>query len=143
MVWVYHPLLVVMRLQDLMQRYTTPADITDVPARTVHHLRLLGIPTHLDGYRQLCQALPMFARDPQQRITKELYPEVARICGCKDSRSVEHSIRKAIHAAWVHRDNSVWRKYFATGPKGTIPCPTNKAFLCRLAEFLNAPENLL
>jgi hypothetical protein len=50
---------------------------------------------------------------------------------------VEHSIRKAIQAAWQHRDNATWRKYFAFGSQGTIPCPTNKEFLCLLAEILN------
>lgn len=129
---------VVLRLQDLMKRYTSPTDGTDLGSITIHHLHLLNFPTHLDGYRQLCLALPMFAQNPQQLMTKELYPTVARLCGCRDGRSVEHSIRKAIQAAWHQRDNAIWRKYFTFGPRGVIPCPTNKEFICRLAEILIA-----
>ena len=133
---------VVLRLRDLQKRYALPQDTTDIHAKTLHHLHLLNIPTHLDGYRQLSLALPLFAANPQQLLTKELYPAVARLCSCKDGRSVEHSIRKAIHAAWLHRDNAIWRKYFLIGPGGTATCPTNKEFICRLAEFLNGPVNL-
>ena len=133
---------VVLRLQDLLQQYSAPVDSMDVESWAVHHLHLLNFPTHLDGYRQLCLALPMYARNPQQLMTKELYPAVARLCGCKDGRSVEHSIRKAIQAAWKHRDNAIWRKYFAFGANGTLACPTNKEFLCILAEILNSRNSL-
>ena len=128
---------VVLRLQDLLRLYAAPPGSTDVYSKTVHHLHLLNFPVHLDGYRQLCVALPMFAQNPQQLMTKELYPAVAKSCGCKDSRSVEHSIRKAIQAAWAQKDNAIWRKYFPFGPRGNIPCPTNKEFICRLAEIIN------
>lgn len=127
---------VVLRLQDLLTEYAAPVDSGDIHALAAHHLDLLHIPSHLDGYRQLCLALPMFARDPHQRITKDLYPQIAKLSGCNDLRNVEHSIRKAIRAAWLHRDNAVWRKYFAFSSHGTIPCPTNKAFISRLAELL-------
>lgn len=134
---------VVLRLQDLLKQYTAPAQDMDIEAKAVHYLHLLNFHTHLDGYRQLCLALPMFARNPQMLMTKELYPAVAQLCGCKDGRSVEHSIRKAIQAAWRKRDNAIWRKYFAFGLRGSIPCPTNKEFICRLAEILNAGSTVL
>lgn len=127
---------VVLRLRDLMQQYAAEPAGTDINDRVIHHLRQLNIPIHLDGYRQLCVAIPLFAQNPQQLLTKELYPAVAKLCNCKDGRSVEHSIRTAIFAAWQQRDNAIWRKYFSLGPNGTIACPTNKAFLCRLAEIL-------
>lgn len=132
---------VVLRLQDLLKQYAAPACSRDPDAKILHHLRLLQVPTHLDGYRQLCLAIPMFAQNPQQLITKELYPAVARLCGSRDGRAVEHSIRNAIHAAWKQRDNAIWRKYFSLGPRGFIPCPTNKEFICRLAEILNAQSS--
>ena len=133
---------VVLRLLDLLQQYSTPQETTDLSTLVMHHLRLLNVPSHLDGYRQLCIALPLFAQNPDQFLTKELYPTVARLCGCKDMRSVEHSIRKAIQAAWKHRDNAIWRKYFAPGSQGHIPCPTNKAFLCRLAQILRLESGI-
>lgn len=129
---------VVLRLQDLLRQYAAPAGPADPAASAIHHLHKLNIPHHLAGYHQLCQALPMFAKNPQQLLTKELYPAVAKCCGCPDGRAVEHSIRKAIQAAWKQKDNAVWRKYFAIHPQGKTTCPTNKEFLCRLAEILNS-----
>lgn len=133
---------VVQRLQDLQREYSPPAAHMEPEEQAVHHLHLLGFQTHLDGYRQLRLALPIFARNPQQLLTKELYPAVAKICGCKDGRNVEHSIRKAIQAAWRHRDHAIWRKYFADGVRGAVPCPSNKEFICRLAEILNTHNAL-
>lgn len=131
---------VVQRLEDLMLCYTPPEDSTDLDAQTLHHLHLLNIPTHLAGYRMLCLALPLYARKSQP-LTTMLYPELARLTGCGDGRSVEHAIRKAIHAAWQQRDNAIWRKYFSISD--CAPCPTNKEFLCRLAEILNTPGSIL
>lgn len=126
-----------MRLKDLVEHYSRQPAGTDPQSILSHHLHMLGIPAHRDGYRQLLAAIPLYAKDPQQFMTKELYPKVARICGSRDGRSVEHSMRKVVHAAWEHRDNAVWRKYFLPGPRGSIPCPSNKEFICRMAEFLD------
>lgn len=134
---------VVLRLNDLLRLYSAVPDCASVYAKTVHHLHLLSVPVHLDGYRQLCLALPIFAQNPQQLLTKELYPAVAQQCNCQDGRSVEHSIRKAIQAAWRKKDNAIWRKYFPINHQGRIACPTNKEFLCRLAEILNASASIL
>ena len=97
----------------------------------------LGFASHWDGYRQLCAAIPLFAAHPGQFITKELYPAVARQCNSPSGSCVEHSIRKAIHTAWEHGDRSLWRKYFPPGPRGQVPCPSNKAFISRMAELIN------
>ena len=137
------PESVALRLRDLLKRYDTVSDSGDTHGWTVHHLHLLNVPTHLDGYRQLCVALPLYAKDPQQLMTKELYPAVAQLCGSKDGRTVEHSIRNAICAAWEHRDMAIWRKYFRPGPSGKLSCPSNKEFICRLAEMLIAGSGVL
>ena len=134
---------VVLRLQDLLGQYTVSAEVTDPASVAIHHLHMLNVPTHLDGYRQLCLALPLFAKNPRQLLTKELYPAIAQLCGCSDSRSVEHSIRTAIHAAWKHKDNAIWRKYFTITSVGKSSCPTNKEFICRLAEILINGSNIL
>ena len=131
---------VVTRLQDLTRQNALSAESTDLQVRIKHHLRNLNMPTHLDGYQQLCLGLPMFTENPQQFLTKELYPEIAKQFGSKDGRSVEHSIRNAIQAAWRQRDNALWRKYFPHNKQGCIPCPTNKAFICRLADILCAEQ---
>ena len=100
--------------------------------RTGKLLRQLGVPVHRAGYKQLCVALPCFARDDTQMLTKELYPQVAAYFGNTDRRNVEHSIRTAIEDAWQHRDPDVWEDYFPRCEKA----PTNQRFLSTLVEFL-------
>lgn len=132
---------VVLRLQDLTCQHAAEDPVMDIHEKTLYHLHLLGIPSHLSGYRQLCFALPILAENSHQFVTKELYPAVAALCGAKDSRSVERSIRSAIQYGWKHRDNAIWSQYFPADSRGNVPCPSNKEFLCRLAERLAAPVN--
>ena len=122
------------RLMDMIA--TTITSKEGPVGQAVVHLHILNFLTHLDGYQQLCLGLPIFVQNPQQLLTKELYPAIAQQCNRKDGRSVEHSIRKAIQAAWSQRDNATWRKYFSLNSLGHIPCPTNKEFICRLAQVL-------
>jgi len=129
------------RLMDLVANATHKS--MDSEAQTAVHLHALNFPTHLDGYRQLCVAVPLFAANPNMRLSKELYPAIAKHFDLPDARTVEHSIRKAIGAAWSKKNPSVWTKYLPPKADGTIPCPSNKAFISRLAEMLvleNPPQ---
>lgn len=125
------------RLQHLITSSTAQPESADPMEVMVHHLHKLNFSSHLDGYRQLCVAVPLYAKNPGQFMTKELYPTVAKQCGCTDGKCVERSIRKAIYTAWTNGDMAVWRKYFVPNPQGSVPCPTNKEFICRLTEFLS------
>ena len=122
------------RLMDMVATMALPK--RDLSGQTVVLLHTLGFHTHLDGYRQLCIGIPLYARNPSISLSKELYPAVATELGLPDARAVERSIRNAIEDAWKHRDPAVWVKYFLPKPDGMIPCPTNKAFLSHLAEML-------
>lgn len=108
----------------------------DPEAQLKVHLRTLKISPHLDGYGYLLFGIPLFSKDPQQRLSKELYPVIAAQAGCKDPRSIEHAIRTAIESAWKQRDLNVWVKYFLPGKNGTLHCPTNKEFISRLAQMI-------
>jgi len=123
-----------LRLADMLQQ-TQP--IPDVRARTAGHLHALQFSPHLEGFTLLCEGIPLFVRDPRQRLSKELYPAIAAACGCTDGRAVEKSIRNAIEAAWKMRDETVWRKYFPPDTDGKIACPSNKVLIARLAQMLN------
>lgn len=113
--------------------------VMDLIAETDHqedhriavHLHTLGFRSNLDGYRQLCVGIPMFAANPGMLFSKELYPAIGEIFDLSDPRTVEHSIRKAITDAWSRRDMIVWEKYFP----GAQAAPTNKAFISRMAEM--------
>ena len=102
----------------------------DPQFQTLLLLRKLNMHTHLDGYRQLCLAIPMFAENPGTRLSKELYPAIADKMALADPRAVEHSIRKSIADGWLRRDPTVWDRYFS--PRSNPP--TNKEFIARLAE---------
>ena len=124
------------QLMDLIANFIAPAQ--DLNAQTLVHLHTLGFQTHLDGYHQLCIGIPMFAATAGMRLSKELYPAIAKQLGDLDARSVEHSIRKAIENAWARRDVAVWAKYFP-GHALEHRCPSNKEFLSRIAEMLETP----
>lgn len=122
------------RLTDMIATTITAKE--NLSAQTVVHLHILNFFTHLDGYQQLCVGIPIFAANPSMRLSKELYPVIAKHFGLPDCRTVEHSIRKAIASAWKHKDTAVWAKYFPPDTTGAIPCPTNKAFIAHVAEML-------
>lgn len=88
------------------------------------------------GYMYLPTAVRLFAADPMQPLTKELYPAVAQQFGT-NGKCVEKAIRDAIEQAWQERDNEVWRRYFPTDRSGQVCKPTNKAFLAIVAGHLH------
>ena len=118
------------RLMDMIAADLAPRD--EPTSQVMVHLHILNFFTHLDGYHQLCIGVPLFLQNPGMRLSKELYPVIAEHFGLPDPRTVEHSVRKAITAAWARRNPTVWEKYFP----GSRTCPTNKAFISRLAEML-------
>lgn len=132
---------VLSRVGDLSQHLQPPALTLPDPRSSVSNLLLaLGIPTKLRGYTYLREAILIMAQDPNQSITKELYPKVAALCGC-EPKHVERSSRSAIHNAWLQRDDRGWKLYFPPGPDGTVPRPTNGDFISRLAESLRLRED--
>ena len=95
-------------------------------------LNILGMPSHLGGYRMLCLAVALYHQDSQQTLTKEVYPAVAEHLGGNfEIPAIEHAIRSAISVAWRHRDSSLWREYF---PKDKLP--SNKQFISVLSQKL-------
>lgn len=91
----------------------------------------MGFRTNLCGYRYLVSALSILIAHPEQSLTKELYPYVAK--EHKGSwQQIEHGIRLSIGDAWENRNNDVWKRYFSE-EKGK---PTNSVFLTRIAQLL-------
>ena len=95
-------------------------------------LNILGVPSHLGGYKMLCLAVALYHQDSQQTLTKEVYPAVAEhLGGNYEIPAIEHAIRSAIGVAWRHRDSSLWKEYF---PKNKLP--SNKQFISVLSQKL-------
>lgn len=122
------------RIADLSgcQKPSAPA-APDRHAQISDLLRTLGVPAKLKGYGYLREAVEVFAQDPGQSITKELYRQVGSRCQASVTQ-VERSIRTAIETAWDHRDGKVWRQYFPAQEQNSASRPTNGEFVARLAD---------
>ena len=112
-----------------------PAETVD--ERITNLFLTLGIPAHIKGYQYLREAVLMVLndRDVINRITKELYPGVARRFDTSASK-VERAMRHAIEVAWSRgRLDSVNRMY---GFKlfDAMDKPTNGEFISCVAEKL-------
>lgn len=122
------------RLSDLTQTLKLPLFTGPDVRTTISNMLLnLGIPTKLKGYGYLREAIRLFAANPEQSITKELYAEVASRCNATVTQ-VERSIRTAIETAWEHQDSQAWGRYFPREGGGR---PSNGEFVARLADHLN------
>lgn len=95
----------------------------------------LNVPTHIKGFRYSRQAILMLSENPDQQVTKEVYPAIAKQFSTSNT-AVEKAIRSAIDTAWESRNDRLWRQYFNPAPNGQIPKPTNTQFLTRLADAL-------
>lgn len=120
------------RVMDMVSQWESVQKPPDQRTQISLHLHILGFPTHRAGYKQLCETIPLYFRDPDQNLNTELYPKVALLCNRTDGRAVERTMRKLIEDTWKHRDPITWAKYF---PNQT-ECPSNKVFFDALANML-------
>ena len=97
---------VVNRVADMLKKQSQALPVNPHNV-TAEHLLRLGYSPHLDGFRQLRVGVPLFAQDPHQLLSKELYPAIASLCGSKGGKSVERSIRTATKDAWSRRDETL------------------------------------
>lgn len=98
----------------------------------------LGMPDKLQGHRHLVSAISIVAEDPaimDRRITKELYPAVAKEHGGTGS-GVERNIRRAIETTWLNGDPEVLVKYFGNTVSRHKGKPTNCEFISRMANVV-------
>ena len=126
---------IVSRVQDLSRRLKAPEPRADPVSLVSSLLLMLSISTKHNGFAYLREAIILMAKEPGQSVTKELYPEIARICGCH-KENVERSIRTALDKAWERRDPQTWQKYFPSARQR----PSNAVFISRLAEALLLEE---
>lgn len=124
------PRVIAGRLAHLMQYLpaSTPSDAQSITAQIL--LRLHFNPKN-DGFRFLKVSIPLYAQDPNQRLCKELYADIATICGAGSWNQVERSIRSAIENAWREAPEC-WEQYFP----GAKESPTGKTFISRISQEL-------
>ena len=97
----------------------------------------LGIPAHIKGYAFLRDAVKMVVDDPEliNRITKELYPAVARHYDTTASK-VERAIRHAIEVAWNRGRIDTINRAFGYKVCLQEEKPTNGEFIAMIGDKL-------
>lgn len=126
------------RIHDLSQRIHKPLITQPDPRNFITtSLITLGIPVNYHGYGYLRECIVRIAQKPDQGITKELYPAIAKMFGNGlTDKNIERSIRNAIEQAWKMRDDQIWQQYFPLRKDGQIKKPTNSQFIYALADSL-------
>ena len=102
----------------------------------------MGIPAHIKGYQFLRQAVKMVVEDPGtiNRITKELYPGIARYFGTSASK-VERAIRHAIEVAWNRGRIETLNTAFGCRVCTPEDKPTNGEFIAMIADKLSMEQS--
>jgi two-component system response regulator (stage 0 sporulation protein A) len=95
----------------------------------------LGIPAHIKGYQYLREAIHMVLdnHDVINRITKELYPGIARRYGTTSSK-VERAMRHAIEVAWNRGRLDTTNQLLGVNLFNERDKPTNGEFISLIAE---------
>ena len=98
----------------------------------------IGIPAHIKGYSYLRHAVKMVVERPDlmSRITKELYPGIAKHFGTSASK-VERAIRHAIEVAWNRGRIETLNTAFGCRVCTPEDKPTNGEFIAMLADKLS------
>lgn len=94
----------------------------------------IGIPPHIRGYVFLREAVKLVIKDKELigKITKELYPSVAKRFGTTPSK-VERSIRHAIEVAWTRQDTEAINRTIGGSVFSSWGRPSNGEFIARVA----------
>jgi len=102
----------------------------------------VGIPAHIKGYQYLREAVKMAINDPDimGRITKELYPGIARRFGTTASK-VERAIRHAIEVAWNRGRIDALDEAFGRNVCSLDDKPTNGEFIALVSDRLRIKES--
>lgn len=102
---------------------------------------IIGIPAHIKGYHYLREGIRMVYRQPDliNRITKELYPGIAKSFGTSASK-VERAIRHAIEVAWTRGKIENLNSLFGYSIYGKNDKPTNGEFIALVADKLLMEE---
>ena len=98
----------------------------------------LGIPAHIKGYQYLREAVHMVVdnHDVINRITKELYPGVARRFDTSASK-VERAMRHAIEVAWSRGRLDAVNRMYGYKVFDAMDKPTNGEFISCVAEKIS------
>jgi len=121
-----------------MSRTPVPVHVQSLDERLGSLFLTIGIPAHIKGYQYLRYGIKMVIEQPDviNRITKELYPSIAKHFGTSASK-VERAIRHAIEVAWNRGRVETLNKAFGCRVCTPEDKPTNGEFIAMLADKLS------
>ncbi len=112
-------------------------DAFDLETQVTAIIQEVGIPANIKGYQYIRNAIILVVNnnDIINSVTKELYPEVAKMCDTSPSR-VERAIRHAIEVAWDRGDTETLNRMFGYTISVSKGKPTNSEFIAMIADKL-------
>lgn len=127
-------------ISKLFQQFEAKdTDTADAEADTSTKLSALlkecGIPCNVSGYLYLMEGIPLYKLNPQQKITKELYPTLAARFETTDAK-VSRAIRHAIDVGFSRCDPETIKRLWGNTVKSQSGRPTNSEFIAFMAEML-------
>ena len=117
-----------------VQPRTNDANLEALVTEIIHEI---GVPAHIKGYQYLRTGVQLVVESPEMinRITKELYPTIARRFNTSSSK-VERAIRHAIEVAWARGRIDVLNQVFGKNVCTLAEKPTNGEFIALVADKL-------
>lgn len=144
--------MIIKRIRELAGRRET-VSVKQVPAvsrdssrnleeKITNIFLIIGIPAHIKGYHFLREAIKMVVEDTDiiNRITKELYPEIAKKFKTTPSK-VERAIRHAIDVAWNRGRVENINQLFGYAVYDKHDKPTNGEFIALIADKLSMEQS--
>ena len=115
-----------------------PVHVQSLDERLGSLFLTIGIPAHIKGYQYLRHGIKLVIEQPDMinRITKELYPTIARHFGTSASK-VERAIRHAIEVAWNRGRVDTLNRAFGCRVCTPEDKPTNGEFIAMIADKLS------
>lgn len=107
-------------------------------ARYIVHIALkeLGVPSGHDGFPLAKSTILMLCENPFCKLRNGAYLAAGTLAEPPmGNDQVDQAIRRAIQEAWSERTEK-WDCYFPVGKPGRVECPTNRAFLTAVADFV-------
>ncbi|MGI5899231.1 MAG: sporulation transcription factor Spo0A [Christensenellales bacterium] len=123
------------------ETYSAPSVVSSshksVDEKVASMFLTIGIPAHIKGYQYLREAVKQVMGSPDMinRITKELYPTIAKKFDTSSSK-VERAIRHAIEVAWSRGRIEIINQMFGHCVYTPNDKPTNGEFIALIADKL-------
>ena len=114
----------------------------DVDEQVTNLFLTIGIPAHIKGYHYLREAVRMVLAEPDvmSRITKELYPGIARKFDTTASK-VERAMRHAIDVAWSRGRLDAVNSMYGYKVLSPDDKPTNGEFIALIADKVSVKKS--